>query len=71
MDLSVSFSHLLEVCVEVIGVKNLIAIHYCYEILHFQEVGDVMRIARLHVDILDIVAAYLKFNHLSYCIISY
>lgn len=50
-------------------IKDLIAIHHRDEVLRVGEVDDVMRIARQHVDALDVVARDLEFNHLPFGVV--
>lgn len=45
-------------------IKDLIAIHHSDQILGVGEVDDVVRIAREHVDALDIVACDFEFDNL-------
>ena len=48
--------HLLKVRVRLVGVEDLVAVHYGDEVFGGAEVDDVVRVAGKHVDALDVVA---------------
>ena len=51
------------------GIKDLVAIHHRDEVLRVGEVDDVVRIARQHVDALDVVARDLELDHLPFGVV--
>lgn len=51
------------------GIKDLVAIHHRDEVLRVGEVDDVVRIAREHVDALDIVARDLELDDLAFGVV--
>ena len=53
-----------EVCVWLVRIKDLVAVHDCDQILCLTEVDDVMGVSGQHVDALDVVATNLKLYHL-------
>ena len=50
-------------------IKDLVAIHHRDEVLRVGKVDDVVRIARQHVDALDVVARDLEFDDLPFGIV--
>ena len=50
----------LEIRIRLVWVENLVTVHHRDKVLGFREVDDVVRIARQHVDALDVVAAHFK-----------
>lgn len=50
-------------------IKDLVTIHHRDEVLRFGEVDDVVRIARQHVDALDVVARDLELDHLPFGVV--
>lgn len=51
------------------GIKDLVAIHHRDEVLRVGEVDDVVRIARQHVDALDVVARDLELDDLAFGVV--
>ena len=50
-------------------IKDLVAIHHRDEVLRVGEVDDVVRIARQHVNALDVVARDLEFDYLPFGVV--
>ncbi len=46
--------------IRLLGVENLIAVHHCDKVLCIAEVDDVVRVARQHVNALDVVTSHFK-----------
>ncbi len=55
--------------IRVSRIKDLVAIHHRDEVLRVGKVDDVVRIARQHVDALDVVARDLEFDDLSFGVV--
>ena len=53
-----------EVCIGLVGVEDLVAVHHRDEVFRVAEVDDVVGIARQHVYALDVVASHLELNDL-------
>ena len=45
-------------------VEDFVAVHHRHKVLCVGEVDDIVGVSRKHVDALDIVPAYLKFDYL-------
>ena len=62
--LNVKSLNFFKVCIWLIRVEFLITIHHGNQVLSVAEVDNVMRIARQHMDALDVVACDFKLYHL-------